>query len=71
MRVSGSSAVKNLPSKAGDVGWIPGYGRSPGEGNGSPLQYFCQGKSHGHRSLVGYSPWDCKRVRHDLATKHP
>ena len=27
------------------------------------------GKSHGLRSLVGYSPWGCKRVRHDLATK--
>ena len=37
MRVSGGSAVKNLPSKAGDIGWIPGCGRSPGEGNGSPF----------------------------------
>ena len=27
------------------------------------------GKSHGLRSLVGYSQWGCKRVRHDLATK--
>ena len=27
------------------------------------------GKSHGQRSLVGYSPWGCKRVRHDLVTK--
>ena len=27
------------------------------------------GKSHGVRSQVGYSPWGCKRVRHDLATK--
>ena len=26
-------------------------------------------KSHGQRSLVGYSPWGCKRVGHDLATK--
>ena len=26
--------VKNLPANAGDVGWIPGSGRSPGEGNG-------------------------------------
>ena len=26
---------------AGDVGWIPGLGRTPGEGNGNPLQYSC------------------------------
>ena len=31
--------IKNLPVNAGDVGAIPGLGRSPGEGNGSPLQY--------------------------------
>ena len=30
---------------------------------------FFPGKSHGQRSLVGYSPWGHKRVRHDLATK--
>ena len=28
------------------------------------------GKSHGQRSLVGYSPWGHKRVRHDFATEH-
>ena len=33
--------VKNLPANAGDVGLIPGLGRSPGEGNGNPLQYSC------------------------------
>ena len=36
--------VKNLPVNtrdAGDVGSIPGSGRSPGEGNGNPLQYSC------------------------------
>ena len=31
--------VKNLPANAGDLGLIPGLGRSPGEGNGNPLQY--------------------------------
>ena len=31
--------VKNLPANAGDVGSIPESGRSPGEGNGNPLQY--------------------------------
>ena len=36
--------VRNLPANAGDVrsvGLIPGSGRSPGEGNGNPLQYSC------------------------------
>ena len=33
--------VKNLPDNAGDSDSIPGSGRSPGEGNGNPLQYFC------------------------------
>jgi len=33
--------VKNPPANAGDVGSIPGSGRSPGEGNGNPLQYSC------------------------------
>ena len=35
--------VKNPPADAGDVGLIPGLGRSPGEGNGNPLQYSCLG----------------------------
>ena len=35
----GGSVVKNLPANAGDVGSIPGLGRSPGERNGNPLQY--------------------------------
>ena len=47
---------------AGDLGSIPGLGRSPGEGNGSPLQYSCPEKSHGRRSLVGYSPWGRKEL---------
>ena len=33
--------VKNPPTDAGDLGLIPGSGRSPGEGNGNPLQYLC------------------------------
>ena len=37
----GGSVVKNPPANAGDTGLIPGSGRSPGEGNGNPLQYFC------------------------------
>ena len=33
--------VKNLPSSTGDAGSIPGSIRSPGDGNGNPLQYSC------------------------------
>ena len=37
----GDSVEKNLPGNAEDVGLIPGSGRSPGGGNGNPLQYSC------------------------------
>ena len=36
---------KNLPANAGDLGLIPGLGRSVGEGNGNPLQYSGQENS--------------------------
>ena len=35
------SVVKNQLANAGDAGSVPGSGRSPGEGNGNPLQYSC------------------------------
>ena len=38
------SVVKNPLASAGDLGSFPGLGRSPGEGNGNPLQYSCLGK---------------------------
>ena len=38
---SGGSEVKASACNAGDLGLIPGSGRSPGEGNGNPLQYSC------------------------------
>ena len=38
---SGGSEVKVSASNAGDLGSIPGSGRSSGEGNGNPLQYSC------------------------------
>ena len=37
----GGSVVKNLPANSVDTGSIVGLGRSPGEGNGNPLQYSC------------------------------
>ena len=42
-----SSMVKNLPAKAGAVDLISGSGKSPGGGNGSPLQYSCLENSMG------------------------
>ena len=54
--------VKNLPANAKDGGSIPGLGRSPGVGNGNPLQYILSGGSHGQRSLVGYSAWVHKEL---------
>ena len=54
-----SSVGKESPCNAGDPASIPGLGRSPGEGNGNPLQYsvFLARESYGWRSLVGHSPW--------------
>ena len=46
MGFPGDSGVKNLPPNAGDagdMGSIPGLGKSPGEGNGNQLQYSCLG----------------------------
>ena len=59
----GGSDGKASVCNAGDLGLIPGLGRSPGEGNGNPLQYSClenPTESHGQRSLVGCSPWGRK-----------
>ena len=50
--------VKKPPANAGDVGSTLGLGGSPGEGNSNPI--FLPGKSHGQRSLGGYSPWSSK-----------
>ena len=41
----GGSEVKNLPANAGDVGLIPGSGRSSGGGNGSPFRNSCLGNA--------------------------
>ena len=43
MGFPGGSVVKNLPASAGDVGLIPGLGRSPRGGNDKPLSYSCLG----------------------------
>ena len=41
MSFPNGSVIKNLPANAGDAGSIPGLARSPGGGNGNPLQYSC------------------------------
>ena len=58
--------IKNLPAvrRPGFDRWV---GKIPWRGEWLPILVFLPGESHGQRSLVGYSPWDC-RVRHDWAT---
>ena len=56
----GGSVVENSPSNAGDADSIPGSGRSPGEGNGNPLQYSCLGNPMDRDLVVGFSPWNLK-----------
>ena len=68
-RLLGGSAGKQSTCNAGDLGSIPGLGRSPGEGNGNPLQGSCLENSMdgGAWRAMGYSPrghkeWD--RTKH-------
>ena len=49
--------VKNPPAAQGNPGSIPGLGRSPGEGNGSPLQYSCLGSPVERGAWRAYGPW--------------
>ena len=63
--------VKNLPAKAGDMRheFDPWVRKIPWRRKWQPTPVFLPGKSHGQRSLGGYSPWGWQRVRHDLVTK--
>ena len=56
----GGSDGKEFACNAWDPGLIPGWGRSPGERNGYPFQYFCLENPQGHKRLAGYSPWVTK-----------
>ena len=56
MGFPGGSVGKESTHNAGDLGSIPGLGRSPGGGRGNSLQYSCLENPHGQRGLVGYSP---------------
>ena len=53
----GSSDGKVSACNVGDLGSIPGLGRSPGEGNGNPLQYPCLENSMDGGEWLGHSPW--------------
>ena len=53
----GSSDSKMSVCNAGDPGLIPGSGRSPGEGNGNPLQYFCQENPKDKRVMTPLTYW--------------
>ena len=53
------SVDKESTCNAKDMGLIPGLGRSPGGGNGNPLQYSCLIMPW-TEELLGYSPWSCK-----------
>ena len=68
----GGSDGKESACNVRDLNSIPGSGRSPGEGNGNPLQYpvYLPGKSHGQKSLVGYSPGGHKQSDTTEATEH-
>ena len=52
-----SYSIKYVPPSP--VGSVPGLGRSPGEGNGTQSSILAW-RSHGQRSLAGYSPWGRK-----------
>ena len=56
----GGLVLKNLPADAGDVSLIPGSGRSPGEGNGNPLQDSCLENPMEGGAMEGYNPRGCK-----------
>ena len=61
---------KGSACNAGDPGLIPGSGRSPGGGLGSPLQYSCLENPMDKGSLSGYSPWGHKESDTTEVTEH-
>ena len=61
--------VKNLPPNAGDVGSVSGLGKSPGEGNGNPLQYSRLGNPMDRGAWQAMVHGVTKKVGEDVATK--
>ena len=62
MGFPGGSEVKASACNAGDLGLIPGSGKIPWRRKWQPKPVLLPGKSHGQRSMVGYSPWGCKEL---------
>ena len=62
LALPGGSGAKNPPVNTGDMGLIPGSGRSPERGNGNPTPVFLPGESHRQRRLAGHSPWGHKEA---------
>ena len=60
----GGSDGKESTCNVGDPGSVPGLGRSPGEGNGYPLQYSCLG-DYWTEEPCGLQSMESERVRHD------
>ena len=61
-RFPSGSGGKEPTRNPGDLGSIPGLGRSPEKGHGNPFQYSCLESPSGQRSLAGYSPWGRKEL---------
>ena len=57
----GDSNGEESTCNVGDLGSMPGLGRSPG-GDGNPIQYPCLENPHEQRSLAGNSPWSHKEL---------
>ena len=62
MGFPGGSVVKNPPANAGYWGFDPQVGKIPWRSKWQPTAVFLPGKSHGERSLLGYSPFACKEL---------
>ena len=58
--VPSGSDGKESTCNVGGLGLIFGLGRTPGEGNGNPLQYSCLKNPYVQRNLADYSPWSYK-----------
>ena len=63
------SGKKNPSANTEDLRFDLWVWKIPWRNKQQPTSVFLPGKFHGQKSLVGYSPWDCKRVRHNLTTK--
>ena len=67
--VPGSSEAKKSSCQCRRCGFHPRVERIPWRRKWQPTPVFLPGKSHGQRSLAGFSPWGHKRVKNNLATE--